>query len=184
MGNPVQDTSSQLKKAAIKMAQDLAQEPVEILKGVASQVLPVSEELSQNSKDSQSSFFGIKKNNFSQEEKEEQDRVDISRLRELESELKQIRIEKQVRELQEKIANGDVVYLEKYPEIPIEQKQVLKAQMEAVAKRRQEEAKAQSSYIQAEPSSRPSRRLFSFGGSKKYAEDLSKSRETRMPPSG
>ena len=184
MGNPAQDIASQTKQNAIKMAQTLVQEPSEILKTAAGQILPTSEENLPDKSNQSASFLNVSENGFSEEDKKKQEQVDMSRLRELEGELRQVRIEKTVRELQEKISNGEIVYLEEYPEIPVEQKQVLKAQMEAIAKRREEEVKAQAGQAVSEPSSRPSRRLFSFGGSKKHAEDLQKSRETRMPPSG
>jgi len=184
MGNPAQKIASQTKRNAIRMAQTLVQEPSEILKTAAGQILPTSEEKLPDKSNQSASFLNVSENGFSEEDKKKQEQVDMSRLRELEGELRQVRIEKTVRELQEKIANGEIVYLEEYPEIPVEQKQVLKAQMEAVAKRREEEVKAQSGQAASEPSSRPSRRLFGFGGSKKHAEDLQKSRETRMPPSG
>jgi len=184
MGNPAQKIASQTKRNAIRMAQTLVQEPSELLKTAAGQILPTSEKQSPTKSGQPSSFLDVSENGFSEEDKKKQEQVDMSRLRELEAELRQVRIEKIVRELQEKIANGEIVYLEEYPEIPVEQKQVLKAQMEAIAKRREEEVKAQAGQTVSEPSSRPSRRLFSFGGSKKHAEDLQKSRETRMPPSG
>ena len=184
MGNPAQKIASQTKRNAIRMAQTLVQEPSEILKTAAGQILPTSEKQSPTKSGQPSSFLDVSENGFSEEDKKKQEQVDMSRLRELEGELRQVRIEKTVRELQEKISNGEIVYLEEYPEIPVEQKQVLKAQMEAIAKRREEEVKAQAGQAVSEPSSRPSRRLFSFGGSKKHAEDLQKSRETRMPPSG
>lgn len=185
MGNPAQDIAYQTKQNAIKVAKVLVQEPSEILKTASSQILPVSEEQPQSEKKTQpSSFLGIQEKGFSPEDKEKQEKIDMSRLRELEAELRQVKIEKIVHELQEKIVNGEPVYLEEYPEIPIEQKQVLKAQIEAEAQRRKAQAEARASQAQIESSSRPSRRLFGFGGSKKYAEDLSKSRETRMPPSG
>jgi|GEM_PF-1531381 len=184
MGNPAQKIASQTKQNAIKVAQTLVQEPSELLKTAAGQILPTSEKQSPTKSDQPSSFLDVSENGFSEEDKKKQEQVDMSHLRELEAELRQVRIEKIVRELQEKIANGEVVYLEEYPEIPVEQKQVLKAQMEAIAKRREEEVKAQAGQAVSGPSSRPSRRLFSFGGSKKHVEDLQKSRETRMPPSG
>jgi transcription elongation GreA/GreB family factor len=184
MGNPAQDIASQIKQNAVKVAQTLVQEPFEVLKTAGNQVLSGSEKSSSAKPSPASSFLDVSENGFSEEERKRQNQIDMSRLRELEAELKQVRIEKVVRELQEKIANGEVVYLEEYPEIPVEQKQVLKAQMEAIAKRREEEVKAQAGQAVSEPSSRPSRRLFSFGGSKRHAEDLQKSRETRMPPSG
>jgi hypothetical protein len=185
MGNPAQDATNQSKQAALKAVKSLLNEPSEILKTAAKQIALEPESSDKNNNSNQSdSFLGIQENGFSEEEKRKQQQVDMSRLRELEAELRQVRIENIVRELQEKIMNGEPVYLEEYAELPIEQKQVLKAQMEAVAQRRQAEAQAQASKAAFEPSSRPSRRLFGFGTSKKHAEDLQKSTETRMPPSG
>jgi hypothetical protein len=73
--------------------------------------------------------------------------------------------------------------LEDYPQIPIEQKQVLKAQIQAVEQRRQQEAYAQTSL--AEPSSRPSRRMAgAVRGMKGKLDQLKRKSEIRMPPSG
>ncbi len=183
MTNPVQNIASQIKSAPQDIAKKVAEETSEVLDDVITQVLG-KKDISNNSQNNDSSnFLGLNREaSFSEEEKNRQKQADLSRLRELESEIEKIGIEKTIRELQEKIMAGETVYLENYPNIPIEQKQVLRAQMEAVRERLASQQQAQQP--KSEPSTRLSRRLFGFGGSKKHAEDLQRSTETRMPPSG
>lgn len=181
MVNPAQNLANQLKKAPSSVANKVVDETSEVFDDVLDQLLGRTENPQVDS--GVSSAVGLTNTpTFTEEDRQKQRSLDMSRLRELEEELKQVRIEKKVRELQEKIMGGEPVYLENYPEIPIEQKQVLKAQIEAV--RQRQLAQAQQQAPKAEPTTRPSRRLFSFGGSKKHAEDLQRSTETRMPPSG
>ncbi len=182
MPNPAQKITSQIKTVPQDVVRRVADETLEVLGDAKSQVL-VSKDKPNNSQMDDGDFLGLKGDySFSEEERNRQKQADLSRLRELESEIKKVEMEKTVRELQEKIMAGEVVYLENYPGIPIEQKQVLKAQMEAVRQRLED--RQQVSQPKPEPSTRPSRRFLGFGGSKKRVEDLQRSTETRMPPSG
>ncbi len=183
MTNPAQNITSQIKSAPQDIAKKVAEETSEVLDDAITQVLGTKDKTNNSQNNGGDNFLGLdKKASFSEEEKNKQKQADLSKLRELESEIGKIKVEKTVEELQEKIMTGEAVYLENYPDIPIEQKQVLKAQMEAVKERLAREQQAKQP--RQEPSARPSRRLFSFGGSKKHAEDLQRSTETRMPPSG
>lgn len=171
---------AQIKKAPQDIAKKVLEETSEIWDEAVGQVL--SGDRRQNFS-ADNNPLGLKTGtSFSEEEKNRQKQMDLSRLRELEAEIEKVRIDQKIKELQEKIMAGETVYLENYPEIPIEQKQVLKAQIEAVRQRMMAQASSQS--VKPEPSTKQSRRLFSFGGSKKHAEDLQRSTETRMPPSG
>lgn len=171
---------AQIKKAPQDIAKKVLEETSEVWDEAVGQML--SSDRRQNSS-VDNDPLGLKADaSFSEEEKNRQKQMDLSRLRELEAEIEKVRIDQKIKELQEKIMAGETVYLENYPEIPIEQKQVLKAQIEAVRQRMMEQESSQS--VKTEPSTKPSRRLFSFGGSKKHAEDLQRSTETRMPPSG
>ncbi|BCX14977.1 MAG: hypothetical protein KatS3mg088_660 [Patescibacteria group bacterium] len=180
MVNPAQNLANQLKKAPSSVAKKVVDETSEVFDDVLDQLLGRTENPQVDS--GISSAVGLTNTpTFTEEDRQKQRSLDMSRLRELEAEIAKIRIEKQVRELQERIMRGEPVYLENYS-LPIEQKQVLKAQMEAVKQR--QIAQVQQQAPKAEPTTRPSRRLLGFGGSKKHAEDLQKSTETRMPPSG
>ncbi len=183
MTNSAQNIASQIKSAPQDIAKKVAEETSEVLDDAIAQVLGSKDKPNISPANGNEDFLDLEaKDSFSEEEKNRQKQADLSRLRELEAEIEKIRIEKTIKELQEKIMAGETVYLENYPEIPIEQKQVLKAQMEAVRQRLL--AQHQTQQPKPEPSTRPSRRLFGFGGSKKHAEDLQRSTETRMPPSG
>lgn len=183
MANNVPKIVSQVKNIPKGIAKKVVDETSGVLEGAVTQVLSTKDKYNNSQDNGDNIFLGLNVDkSFSEEERDKLRQADLSRLRELESEIEKIRIEKTVRELQEKIMAGETVYLENYPDIPIEQKQVLKAQLEAVRQRMMVEK--QSQRPTPEPSTKPSRRFFGFGGSKKHAEDLQRSTETRMPPSG
>ena len=182
MPNTTQNIVGQIKKAPQDIAKKVLEETSEVLDEAAGQVLG-SKDVNASSNGSINNPLGLQESpDFTEEEKNRRKQADLSRLRELEAEIEKVRIEQEVKELQEKIMRGETVYLENYTDIPIEQKQVLKAQMEVVKQRMTVQTASQD--VKPEPSTKPSRRLFGFGGSKKHAEDLQRSTETRMPPSG
>jgi hypothetical protein len=100
----------------------------------------------------------------------------------LNQELKDIEKQDLFKDLQGKISEGEAVPLQDYSELSMEQKQVLKAQMEAVKKQ-----KAQAEYNQASievpgVNSKPSRR---FGAGQKHEAEKQQTRvEKPVPPSG
>jgi hypothetical protein len=104
------------------------------------------------------------------------------RMEALEAELKDIRKQDLFKDLQNKIAQGLEVPLEDYPELSMEQKQVLKAQMEAVKFQKQQAAYAQSQEGFKSPVSKKGRR---FGETRKEEAQREQTHvEKPVPPSG
>lgn len=151
----------------------MAQEPLEILKNAREQI--VGEEPTGQADSTQP---GIQNN---QEQERIQDKVKSGRrIEALDRELKDIERERIFKELQRKIAEGIEVYLEEYPNLSMEQKQVLNAQAEAV-KLQNSKLKSQNSLV--EPAAKKGRRLFGFG-QKAAAEKQTTHVEKPIPPSG
>jgi hypothetical protein len=167
------------KNIAKTVAKQIAQEPLEILKTAKEQVTPTQnyreEKKEQPDNDNQAKEL--------EEKKDSQDKMMASRRREaLERELEDIKKEKLFADLQRRIANGEEVFLEEYPTLSVEQKQVLMAQMEAV-KNRVEMQKNQGQNTFTEPAAKKGRQLFNFG--KKTAMQREQTRvEKPVPPSG
>jgi hypothetical protein len=100
----------------------------------------------------------------------------------LNRELSDIHKQDLFKDLQAKISQGTIVPLEDYPELSMEQKQVLKAQMEAVRTSRRQDAQASKQLEVPAIHSKPSRR---FGaGQKQEAEKQQTRVEKPVPPSG
>ena len=112
-----------------KIARQVAREPLEVLKSARGQLSGeqakyIEQKINQE-KESQT------KDPKTQELKNK-DTIRASRaLEALDRELQDIRRDKLIKELQRKIAEGQEISLEDYPELTPEQKQVLKAQIEA-----------------------------------------------------
>ena len=99
----------------------------------------------------------------------------------LKNEIEDIRKHDLFKDLQEKIASGKSVSVLDYSELTPEQKQVLTAQMEAVAKQKEEAQTAESGGLPI-VSSKPGRR---FGSTQKQeAEKQATHVEKPTPPSG
>lgn len=114
---------------------------------------------------------------------EEDKQLSLRRIEALNRELADIVRDKLWRELQEKIAAGEEVYLEEYPQLSLEQKQVLQAQIEAIKVRQAQQALSQKPLT--EPAPKRSRRLFGFGFGQKSQAERQKTRVERpLPPSG
>jgi len=161
------------------LVKQLAQEPLEMVKTAAGQVGLEGQSVQSPSTKGTGGLNQENPTGFREEEKKKQAQIDLSHLRELEAEVKKIRIENQVKEIQQKMMAGETIYLEEYPQIPIEEKQVLKAQMEALKR------KAVAPAIQEEPSLRPSRKgFFGLKKPKQAVDQLQRQTETRLPPSG
>ena len=95
-------------------------------------------------------------------------------------ELDEIRKQNLFKNLQAKISQGIEVPLEDYPELSMEQKQVLKAQMEAVKNQRLAAAQPSSGLV--EPTLKRGRR---FGPTQKQEAEKQQTRVERpVPPSG
>lgn len=167
-------------KQTKKIARQVAQEPLEILKSAAGQ-LSGEQMAYYEEKFKQEGQEGEKDNKT--EELKGKDKAQSSRtLQALEREIKDIRLDKLIKELQRKVASGEEVSLENFSELTLEQRQVLKAQMEAVKVQRQQQI-AQEGQALAEPKSKRARGSWLFGG-KSQAEKQKTRVEKPLPPSG
>lgn len=127
------NTTAQVKQAIKKSVQQMAREPLELLKTANGQISGSEIE----------SFEPISKNEpepnrdevNEQKYKEQKAEQDGRHLQALESELKDIRRQKIFETLMQRIQNGEEVPLEEFTELSFEQKDVLKAQIEAVRTR-------------------------------------------------
>lgn len=166
-------TAQDIAKSIAKQA---AQEPVEILKDVGEQIT------------GQESFPKTTENppitpddTPREEQKARDDAFTRRRTQALQNEIEDIRKQDLFKELQSKISEGFEIPLEDY-QLSMEQKQVLKAQAEAV-KLRQQEAQ-QNAFLKEVPAihSKPSRR---FGAGQKHEAEKQQTRvEKPVPPSG
>lgn len=163
MNKTVQDTAK-------KIAKQLAWEPLEILKESKEQItgsgsLPAEPAIEKPLEESRLDSNTLIKNE--------------RQMQALGRELDDIRKQNLFKDLQRRISQGEEIPLEDYPELSLEQKQVLKAQMEAVKARTQQPRKTSL----VEPGAKKGRRLFSFG--KKQEVKKQQTRVERVnPPSG
>ncbi len=179
-----QDATKSAKSLAQAVARQMAQEPLEILKNASSQVTgeevhssPETAQFQPQSSEDQQKLL----NN----QKELQDKMKTGRRMEaLERELEDIHKQDLFKDLQAKISDGMDVPLENYEELTMEQKQVLKAQMEAVKFQKQ-----QAAYNEAQGggslfgSAKKSRKM-GGGGQKGQAQKEQTRVEKPVPPSG
>lgn len=162
-----------------KIARQMAQEPLEVLKSVRGQLSGEQINYYQEriAKESQPNNGTDNKQDLAGKEKVQSSRA----LQALERELEDIRIDKLIKDLQRKIAEGENVYLENYTELTPEQKQVLMAQMEAIRAQRQQAANQGGGLT--EPKTRTKRGSWMFGG-KSQAQKEQTRVEKPLPPSG
>lgn len=176
------NTTAQVKQAIKKSAQQMAQEPLELLKSAAKQITGVENLPNSNPKDQQEKSKE-EEGGVPQDEQNYKKQVaeqDGRHLQALESELKDIRRQKLFNELMKRIQSGEDIPLEEFSELSYEQKDVLKAQMEAFKKQQAIQA-SQSSGIPM-PSSKQGRKM---GGGQKGAAKKEETRvEKPVPPSG
>lgn len=169
--------TSNVGKSTQQLAQDavrkVAAEPWEILKTARSQVAEKPQEQIQAKKEQSPSDEAEKLN---QKDKA----VSVRQIEALEKEISDIEKDKLLKELQRKISQGEEIYLEEYPQLSPDQKQVLQAQIEAVKIRNQQ---LTTEKPLQEPAPRKGRRLFSFGR-KTQAERQQTRVERPLPPSG
>lgn len=176
------NTTAQVKQAIKKSAQQIRQEPLELLRTAAKQVtgsenIPFDEQPKPQEKPNTES------NQVPQDEQNYKKKVaeqDGRHLQALESELKDIRRQKLFNDLMRRIQSGEDVPLEEFTELSYEQKDVLKAQMEAFKKQQAMQAN-QSSGVPM-PESKRGRKM---GGGQKGAAKKEQTRvEKPVPPSG
>lgn len=179
--NPVQSAGKSAKSLAQQIARQMAQEPLEVLKDVKSQVtgaegLPTQERghQSQSTEPSAGPEF--------QKRQEEHDKLSTQRRMEaLNRELEDMHKQSIFKDLQEKISAGEDVSVEEYSELSMEQKQVLNAQKEAVQKQI-EAQRAQGTNVLFTPTPKRSRKMGS--SQKQEAEKQQQRVEKPVPPSG
>lgn len=180
MNNTAKQTGQSAADLAQKIARQVAEEPIEILKDAREQV--IGQETSK-SLEKQTPKNRVEQSPQETEQQKVKDKAfSERRMQALQNEIEDIRKGDLFKDLQAKISEGIEIPLEDYPELSIEQKQVLKAQMEAV-KFQKLQAEYQSS-VQEVPSvsSKPSRR---FGAGQKHEAEKQQTRvEKPVPPSG
>ncbi|MCX6705803.1 MAG: hypothetical protein NTV24_01705 [Candidatus Woesebacteria bacterium] len=161
------------------IAKQIAQEPWEILKDAGEQVFPRDDgrEVGPNQNLNSAQTEAENKKLL-----EERDKVRSQRLIEaLQTELRDRTKNDLIKALREKIAKGEVVYIENYPQLTPEEKEFLKKQIEMVKIQNQQAAREQETL--AEPASKKGRRLFNFG-KKTQVQRQQTQTERPLPPSG
>lgn len=167
----VSQTAGVLAKNVVKNA---TEESLEILKEGGRQVAGISS--------SEADQKVPRKQEYNLTESYANDKVRSSRLiGALQKEIEDIRKQDLVKELQTKISRGDEISLDDYHELGIEEKQVLKAQMEAYQIRKSQVGSESFKEVPV-VRSKPSRR---FGAGQKHEAEKQQTRvEKPIPPSG
>lgn len=177
VGNTAAKTVQDIAKT---IAGQMADEPLEILKDASGQVTGIEQGAPRKFPQDQNEN-GQPQQDTGQEELKDKAFAD-RRMRALQTEIDDIRRGEIFKDLQAKISDGETVPLEDYPELTMEQKQVLKAQMEAVKFRRQQMEYNASLNEVPGIHSKPSRR---FGAGQKHEAEKAQTRvEKPVPPSG
>lgn len=179
MKNAAQDATNSAKSLARQIAKQISEEPLEVLKTAGSHVTggeksgqPETEKAGQNRE----------QNNLAEAPREQLENLKSARrIEALNREISDIKRQKLFNDLQRRISNGEEVPLEDFQELSMEQKQVLKAQMEAVKLQRQN-MKTQPSAL-VEPATKRGRQLFNFG-KKTEVKRQQTHVEKNVPPSG
>lgn len=177
--NTAKTAGQSAKTLAQQIAKQIAREPLEVLKNAGQQVTGV--EPSESGENSSQNLNHEDQAKINHHENELHDKAKSSRRMEaLNQELKDIRRQDLFKDLQNKIAQGIEVPVADFPELSMEQKQVLMAQMEAVRAQESRILKQESGVV--EPHSKRGRR---FGhGQKAEAEKQQTRVEKPVPPSG
>lgn len=178
-----QNTTNSAKNLAQQIARQIAQEPLEVFK-TAGQQIAGGEQIAnrQEVRPLDNKNPEVQKKTL-QNQNELQDKAKSGRQVEaFQRELDDIRKQKLFKDLQYKISQGIEIPLADYPELSMEQKQVLNAQMEAVKFQKDQTAYTASQEGFNTPTSKKGRR---FGqGQKEEAERQQTHVEKPVPPSG
>ena len=168
------NTTAQVKQAIKKTPQQFV-DPLELLKTAKDQIMGPEngQQQTQESITSQNNGPTAEENDYKQKISEQDGR----HLQALETELKDIRRQKTFKSLMQKINSGIDVFLEEFSELSYEQKDVLKAQIEAVRTRNSQPVTDQL----IEPISKKGRQMF---GQKQSAQKQTTRVEKPVPPSG
>lgn len=173
--NTAKQTAKTAQDLAHNIAKQIANEPSEILKEAAGQVVGDGVQIP----DIQT---GTKLQEENQEYHESQDKIKSQRVfGALQKEIEDIRRGDVFKDLQARISQGVDVPIDNYTELSMEQKQVLKAQAEAF---RNQSRKNEEAGLTEVPTihSKPSRR---FGAGQKQEAEKERTRiEKPIPPSG
>jgi hypothetical protein len=182
IGGTAKQAGQSARDLAQKIAGQMAQEPLEFLKTARDQVA-TPETSPQNPPPGQNNEI---RNKARIDQEKAQDKMKSSRRMEaLDQELKDIRKQDLFKDLQAKISQGIEVPLEDYAELSMEQKQVLKAQMEAVKYQKQQAAYNETQGGVAMAVAKPGRRMGARQrGQKAEAEKQQTRVEKPVPPSG
>jgi hypothetical protein len=165
---------------AQQIAKQIAKEPLEILRDAREQT--TGQEFS-GQPDGQQPKTPDNQTKAAEHQNELQDKMKSSRRMEaLNRELEDIHKQDKFSDLQKRISEGEQISLEEYPELSMEQKQVLNAQMEAV-KNQIETQRAQSQNTLVEPAAHKGRQLFNFGKKQSMKNEQTRV-EKPVPPSG
>jgi cell fate (sporulation/competence/biofilm development) regulator YlbF (YheA/YmcA/DUF963 family) len=177
--NPVQNTAKTTQDIAQKIARQIAQEPLEIFKDARDQIARPE---TSGQPDNQTARQPEDQQQKLAEQQKIQDNLKAQRRMEaFQRELEDIRKQDLFKSLQEKISQGIVIPLEDYPDLSMEQKQVLKAQMEAVRNQMAKQQAVGQNSLEI-PVSKKSRR---FGTTQKQeAQKQTTHVEKPVPPSG
>jgi len=176
----VQDTTKSAKSLAQQIAKQMAREPLEVLKTARAQVGNEQAAPSENFPQNQESDDQKIKTH---REGELADKMKSGRRMEaLNRELSDIQKKDLFSDLQRRISQGEEIPLDDFPGLSIEEKQVLKAQMEAV-RIQKANIQNQSAGVLVEPASRKGRQLFNFG-KKAEVKRQQTHVEKIVPPSG
>lgn len=176
-----QSTSNSAKSLAQQIARQMAQEPLEVLKTASSQV--TGEEMQRSPENQSASQTPEDQTKLLHHQQEIQDKMKSTRRMEaLERELGDIHKQDLFKDLQGRISKGEEIPLEDYSELSMEQKQVLKAQMEAVKFQKQ-----QAAYQESQAGGKlfgSAKKGRNMRGQKAEAERQQTRVEKPVPPSG
>lgn len=159
------------KSIAQQIARQIAQEPLEMLKTAGEQVGVVESQTDQ----------AVQPSKPKEPDEQQKQKMMIQGQRQLEAlnrEVKDIEKQRLIKDIQEKINNGEELNLANYPDLTMEEREVLMAQMQAVKFRTQMAGPA-NPLIQ--PSAKPDRKFAGEGlGAKRQQTHV----EKPLPPSG
>ncbi len=172
MNNPAKQAGKTSGDLARTIAKQIAEEPFEILKETGEQISGQTEAVKP-----QEDIPGPQDQEVRKDEAKSQ-RIYGA----LQKEIEDIRKQGLLEDLQKKISGGENIPLEDYPGLSIDEKQVLKAQMEAFKIRKQEAQYSEGVGDVPAIHSKPSRR---FGAGQKHEAEKQQTRvEKPIPPSG
>lgn len=181
MSGTAKQVGQSAKDLAQKIARQMAQEPLEVLKTASSQV--TGEEMQKSPENHSTPQTSEDQTKLLHHQQEIQDKMKSTRRMEaLERELTDIHKQDTFKDLQARVSAGEEIPIEDYSELSMEQKQVLKAQMEAVKFQKQQAAYNQSQEGFKMPGSKKGRKM---GSSQKQEAEKQQTRvEKPVPPSG